>query len=225
MNSKKANIDNDDLKFIPLNIDSSLSPNGSKFPILYNLDGLSLSGIFGSISLELPNLNVSPIPLEMVDSITPVMAPLMPYPKNTPNLNNDNSLYNNNSKNTTPSEETSNNKSLELEYPDELNNNLLHSYNEPTIKPRYLNDSVNAVDVLRNFDLSLDYSINESRKNSCTEEEVNNIFSFIFFLLVLVRLCHGLHSLFCKNKFQTPSRISRVPRNHSYETKKACGSS
>ena len=41
MNSKKANIDNDDLKFIPLNIDSSLSPNGSKFPILYNLDGLS----------------------------------------------------------------------------------------------------------------------------------------------------------------------------------------
>ena len=58
MNSKKANIDNDDLKFIPLNIDSSLSPNGSKFPILYNLDGLSLSGIFGSISLELPNLNV-----------------------------------------------------------------------------------------------------------------------------------------------------------------------
>jgi len=159
MNSKKANIDNDDLKFIPLNIDSSLSPNGSKFPILYNLDGLSLSGI--------------------VDSITPVMAPLMPYPKNTPNLNNDNSLYNNNSKNTTPSEETSNNKSLELEYPDELNNNLLHSYNEPTIKPRYLNDSVNAVDVLRNFDLSLDYSINESRKNSCTEEEVNNIFSKI----------------------------------------------
>ena len=128
MNSKKANIDNDDLKFIPLNIDSSLSPNGSKFPILYNLDGLSLSGILGSISLELPNLNVSPIPLEMVDSITPVMAPLMPYPKNTPNLNNDNSLYNNNSKNTTPSEETSNNKSLELEYPDELNNNLLHSY-------------------------------------------------------------------------------------------------
>ena len=103
MNSKKANIDNDDLKFIPLNIDSSLSPNGSKFPILYNLDGLSLSGIFGSISLDLPNLNVSPIPLEMVDSITPVMAPLMPYPKNTPNLNNDNSLYNNNSKNTTPS--------------------------------------------------------------------------------------------------------------------------
>ena len=115
MNSKKANIDNDDLKFIPLNIDSSLSPNGSKFPILYNLDGLSLSGIFGSISLDLPNLNVSPIPLEMVDSITPVMAPLMPYPKNTPNLNNDNSLYNNNSKNTTQSEETSNNKSLELE--------------------------------------------------------------------------------------------------------------
>lgn len=179
MNSKKANIDNDDLKFIPLNIDSSLSPNGSKFPILYNLDGLSLSGIFGSNSLELPSLNVTPIPLEMVDSITPVMAPLMPYPKNTPNLNNDNSLYNNNSKNTTPSEETSNNKSLELEYPDELNNNLLHSYNEPTIKPRYLNDSVNAVDVLRNFDLSLDYSINESRKNSCTEEEVNNIFSKI----------------------------------------------
>ena len=98
---------------------------------------------------------------------------------NTPNLNNDNSLYNNNSKNTTQSEETSNNKSLELEYPDELNNDLLHSYNEPTIKPRYLNNSVNAVDVLRNFDLSLDYSINESRKNSCTEEEVNNIFSKI----------------------------------------------
>ena len=94
MNSKKANIDNDDLKFIPLNIDSSLSPNGSKFPILYNLDGLSLSGIFGSISLELPNLNVSPIPLEMVDSITPVMAPLMPYPKNTPNSCGQlNSLY------------------------------------------------------------------------------------------------------------------------------------
>lgn len=180
MSSKKDNIDNDDLKFIPLNIDSSLSPSSSKFPMFCNLDQLSFSGILSSISLELPDLNATPIPLDTVNSISSVMAPLMPYPKNISDLNNSNSIYNNiNTKINTSKEQNYNNKSFELEYPDELNTDLLHSYNEQTIKSRQLDNYVNAVDILRNFDLSLNYSIDEYRKNNCTENEVNDIFTKI----------------------------------------------
>lgn len=180
MSSKKDNIDNDDLKFIPLNIDSSLSPSSSKFPMFCNLDQLSFSGILSSISLELPDLNATPIPLDTVNSISSVMAPLMPYPKNISDLNNSNSIYNNtNTKIDTSKEQNYNNKSFELEYPDELNTDLLHSYNEQAIKSRQLDNYVNAVDILRNFDLSLNYSIDEYRKNNCTENEVNDIFTKI----------------------------------------------
>lgn len=40
-NKKIYNNDNEDLNFIPLNLDSSLAPNSSKFPLLFNVDGVS----------------------------------------------------------------------------------------------------------------------------------------------------------------------------------------
>ena len=184
MSSKKNNKDNDDLNFIPLNIDSTLSPDGSKFPLLLNYDEISLSGMYGGMSLGFSNLNATPIPLDLVGSTTSVIAPLTPYPKNIPTINDDNTPYtpktkqpNNNNNNNNAKNQ--NNNSNYLEYPAESDDDFLHSYNEPSLNERYLDNPVNAVDILRNFDLSLDYISTDSRKNNCTEEDVNKIFDII----------------------------------------------
>lgn len=188
MNSKKDNKkiynnDNEDLNFMPLNLDSSLSPNSLKFPLLFNIDGVSFSKTYGSVSLGFPNLNINEnqVPLNINQSTQ--MAPLTPYPNTIPNMDSntsfngytDNSSSNNqfnnkNNMNTTP---------MELEYPSELEDNFLYSYNEPKVNERYLDNFVNVIDLLRNFDISLDFSTSESRKNNCTEDQVNEIFSLI----------------------------------------------
>lgn len=188
MNFGKNNIDkynsDDDLNFMPLNIESSLSPNSTKFPILYNMDGISITQNYGAISLGFPNLNINPSPMPLNTSHTPEIAPLTPYPKNIPNIdsNNDNA----NSKiSATPNNSNTNNlfdvnpDSIELEYPTELNDDFLYSYNEPKINDRYLENSINILDILRNFDFSVDYSSSESRKNTYTENEINDILSLI----------------------------------------------
>lgn len=189
MSSKKNNKDNDDLNFIPLNIDSTLSPDGSKFPLLLNFDEISLSGMYGGMSLGFSNLNATPIPLDLVGSTTSVIAPLTPYPKNIPNIDLNTSLNNDNNNVKTPGINTNTNTNTNLfnpntnatglEYPTELDDDFLYSYNEPKVNDRYLENSVNILDILRNFDFSLDFSSSESRKNNCSEDEVNDIFSLI----------------------------------------------
>ena len=211
MRSKKDNIDeynnNEDLNFMPLNIESSLSPNSAKFPLLFNMDGISITKTYGAISLGFPNLNINPNPMPLNITTIPEMAPLTPYPKNIPNidlntsLNNNNNntnntnntktpgtntnLFNTNSNNSNLLNTNSNNTNLfnqnttELEYPTELDDDFLYSYNEPKVNDRYLENSVNILDILRNFDLSLDFSSSETRKNTCTEDEINDIFSLI----------------------------------------------
>lgn len=186
MNFEKYNTDkyngDDDLNFIPLNIESALSPNSTKFPLIYNMDGISISQNYGAISLGFPNLNINPSPIPLNNTSNPEMAPLMPYPKNISNMesNNDNYTMNESDNNNanTPSFNTPSD-SEQLEYPTELNDDFLYSYNEPKINDRYLENSVNVLDILRNFDLSLDYYSSESRKNTYTENEINEIFSFI----------------------------------------------
>lgn len=186
MNFEKDNIDkydsDDDLNFMPLNIDSSLSPNSTKFPLLYNMDGISITQNYGAISLGFPNLNINPNPIPLNNIPNPEMAPLAPYPKNIPNIysNDDNtsSKISGTTNNTNNSFNT-NSDSIELEYPTELNDDFLYSYNEPKINERYLENSINILDILRNFDFSTDYSSSESRKNTYTENEINNILSLI----------------------------------------------
>lgn len=178
MSSIRSNKDIDDLNFIPLNIDSALTPDGSNFPLPFNFDEISLSGMYGGISLDFSNLNATPIPLELVGTTTSVIAPLTPYPKNIPTINDDNTPYNPKPKQAGNNTQNSNNNSTYLEYPAEANDDFLHSYNEQSPNERYLDNPVNAVDILRNFDLSLDYISSDSRKN-CTEEDINNIFNIL----------------------------------------------
>ena len=192
-NNEKYNND-DDLTFIPLNIDSSLAPNSTKFPLQFDIEGISLTKTLGTISLGFPNLNINPTPMPLTTNPMIELAPLTPYPKNIPtidsneslntknnniNTNNKNNSINTNNKNNNINTNNTNNTTTGLEYPSELDDSFLYSYNEPKVNERYIDDSINILDILRNFDMSLDFSSSESRKNNCTEDEVNKIFALI----------------------------------------------
>lgn len=183
MSSKKNNVEkynnnnndnNDDLTFIPLNIDSSLAPNSTKFPL--QIEGISVTKTLGTISLGFPNLNINPTPMPLTTNPMIELAPLTPYPKNIPTIDSNESL---NTKNNNINTNNTNNTTTGLEYPSEIDDSFLYSYNEPKVNERYIDDSINILDILRNFDMSLDFSSSESRKNNCTEDEVNKIFALI----------------------------------------------
>lgn len=186
MSSKKNNTEkynnDDDLTFIPLNIDSSLAPNSTKFPLQFDIEGISLTKTLGTISLGFPNLNINPTPVPLTTNPMVELAPLTPYPKNIPTMDSNTSLNkkSNNTNNQSNNNTTINNSNTTgLEYPSELDDSFLYSYNEEKVNERYIDDSVNILEVLRNFDISLDFSSSESRKNNSTEDEVNEIFSLI----------------------------------------------
>ena len=102
------------------------------------------------------------------------LAPLTPYPKNIPTIDSATSL---NQSNEATNINVKSNTSVE--YKSEVDDSILYSYNEPKVNERYIDDSVNILDILRNFDISLDFSSSESRKNNCSEDEVNKILSLI----------------------------------------------
>lgn len=187
MSSKKSNIEkynnnDDDLNFIPLNIDSSLSPNSTKFPLQLNVDGISVTKTLGTISLGFPNLNINPTPLPLTTNPITELAPLTPYPKNIPTLDSNTSLNESisNEANTNNTYMNPNsNANIDLEYPSEADDSFLYSYNEPKVNERYSDDSINIIDILRNFDISLEFSSDENRKNNCTEAEVDEILALI----------------------------------------------
>ncbi|MCI9064136.1 hypothetical protein [Clostridium sp.] len=177
MNSKKDNTENhnnDDLNFIPLDIDSSLAPNSTKFPLQFDIEGISITKTLGTISLGFPNLNINPTPMPLNENPIVELAPLTPYPKNIPTIDSATSL---NQSNEATNINVKSNTSVE--YQSEVDDSILYSYNEPKVNERYIDDSVNIIDILRNFDISLDFSPSESRKNNCTEDEVNKILSLI----------------------------------------------
>ena len=58
------------------------------------------------------------------------LAPLTPYPKNIPTIDSNTSL---NEKSTTKNNTTNNNYTTGLEYPAELDDSFLYSYNEPKL--------------------------------------------------------------------------------------------
>ena len=203
-----SNNDNEDLNFIPLNLDSSLAPNSSKFPLLFNVDGVSFSKTYSSMSLGFPNSNINQNLMPLNINQPTQMAPLTPYPNTIPNIDSNiplneytgnfdsnkefkgnanmgntnmgnTNMGSTNMGNTNMGSTNIGSTNMELEFPSELEDNFLYSYNEPKVNERYLDNSVNVLDILRNFDISLDFSPSESRKNNCTENEVNEIFSLI----------------------------------------------
>ena len=158
------------------------------------IEGISVTKTLGTISLGFPNLNINPTPMPLTTNPMIELAPLTPYPKNIPtidsneslntknnniNTNNKNNNINTNNTNNNTNTNNTNNTTTGLEYPSELDDSFLYSYNEPKVNERYIDDSINILDILRNFDMSLDFSSSESRKNNCTEDEVNKIFALI----------------------------------------------
>ena len=112
MSSKKNNTEkynnnnnNDDLTFIPLDINSSLAPNSIKFPLQFDIEGVSVTKTLGTISLGFPNLNINPTPVPLTTSPMTELAPLTPYPKNIPTIDSNTSL---NEKSTTKNNTTNN---------------------------------------------------------------------------------------------------------------------
>ena len=158
------------------------------------IEGISVTKTLGTISLGFPNLNINPTPMPLTTNPMIELAPLTPYPKNIPtidsneslntknnniNTNNKNNSINTNNTNNNINTNNTNNTTTGLEYPSEIDDSFLYSYNEPKVNERYIDDSINILDILRNFDMSLDFSSSESRKNNCTEDEVNKIFALI----------------------------------------------
>lgn len=178
----KSKIDND-LNFVPLNIENPLGSNNN-FPLNYNLEEISMTKTYGTLSLSFPTLNLNPLPMPL--NTTPLIesAPLTPYPKNIPTLEESTNLspnVNNSSKDeiTTniPNTNTTSNNTFDLEYPDE-DNDFLYSYNESRLNENYLDNLVNPIDILRNFDISLDFD-SDIRKDNCTTDDIDSIFSII----------------------------------------------
>ena len=153
-NNKNSKNDDNDLCFIPLNIKQELSPINSSFPLLMNLDSLSLSLNTNSAFVTLPS------PTTNMQSIT--KAPIVPYPDDIPDM------YKYNDINTSEEEN--------LEYPDEVNSDDLYSYNEARFNEDYLTNYVNHLDILKNFDLTPDTS--EYRQN-VDSETIDKVFDSI----------------------------------------------
>ena len=67
-----------------------------------------------------------------------------PYPKNIPTINDDNTSLHSETKqpnNNNNNAKNQNNNSNYLEYPSESDDDFLHSYNEPSLNERYLDNS------------------------------------------------------------------------------------
>ena len=127
MNSKKDNTENhnnDDLNFIPLDIDSSLAPNSTKFPLQFDIEGISITKTLGTISLGFPNLNINPTPMPLNENPIVELAPLTPYPKNIPTIDSATSL---NQSNEATNINVKSNTSVE--YQSEVDDSILYSYN------------------------------------------------------------------------------------------------
>ena len=164
--TSQNNKNDDDLKFMPLNISEPLNPNSSKFPLTFQSDGISVTKSYGTISLGFPSLSINPSPLPLSNTPYIQQAPLTPYPNSIPNLSSTNSgTVKSNLGNT----------NQDLEFPAEGADGFLYSYNETRIDNNYLNNIVNPLEVLRDFDLSIDLD-DTYRHDKCGEANVEEIF-------------------------------------------------
>lgn len=177
MASNKNKINNDnDLNFIPLNIENPLAINNS-FPLNYNLEEISMTKTFGTLSFNFPTLNLSPQPMPITNTPIIETSPLTPYPKNIPTLEQTTPISPTNTTSDKKNINTTQNNTFDLEYPDE-DDDFLYSYNESRLSNDYLDNLVNPLDILKNFDISLDFD-SDVRKDTCTEKEIDDIFAIV----------------------------------------------
>ena len=181
MSSKKNNINNDnDLKFTPLNIETPLTPNTKiNLAPLNTSDGISINSDCNNIFIGFPNLEFSPANNNLANSINKqpspttvspnIYYPSTPYPSNVPSMDTSNTTS-----------ITAPNSSIEEseEFPSEVSSEDLYSYNtkQSNLRNTYHTDTVNPLDILRNFDLS--FSEFDTREKA-SSKEIDAIFDYI----------------------------------------------
>lgn len=186
MEKKKVNNNNnnndDDLKFTPLDINPSLNMGNWKLNSITPpnaLDGISINSDCNNIYIGFPplGLNSSKYSPTMTNSSllnstlnsnnTTGYYPAMPYPNNILSMD---------TSNTTPISSSDENI-LNDEFPSEPASEDLYSYNTNDSRNiGYYLPSVNPLDILRNFDLSLS---DDDSRDSVSNKEIDAIFECI----------------------------------------------
>lgn len=154
-------MNDDDLKFIPLDINPSNT-----------LDGISINSDCNNIYIGFPPLGMSSSPISMSNSPTNSNLnsnnnmgyyPTMPYPTNIPSMDNIN---------TTPISSPNQNM-YDNEFPSETSSNDLYSYNTDDSRCMdYCLNSINPLDILRNFDLTIYYDDSRDYASNKTIDEI-----------------------------------------------------
>lgn len=188
MNSTKNSVVNmdEDLKFVPLNIQEPFKSKDSSWVPFINIDADS-DNITNNFFIGLPNLQTNQgfTPLPNINN-----NPILPYPSivTTPSIKDlTNEEANKDVKDQAP-DKKSNEKNIkniltedEL-YPSEMLNNELYSYNEENSNTNTTTNrtitSLTHLDILRDFDLSTDFDI-ENNSRTCCAKQVDNIFKEI----------------------------------------------
>ena len=166
MNSTKNSTTdiNDDLKFIPLNLKEPFKSKDSSWIPFINID-VETDHMTNNFFLGLPNLQET----NTFTTLPNINAmPELPYPLVTPTQ----SIYDlDNEKNIIDEDEL---------YPSETLEDELYSYNEDVSNPNNTDTRNNLLhlDVLRDFNLSLDEDIKDDIRGCCNNS-VNEIFKHI----------------------------------------------
>lgn len=188
MNSKKNNmVDTDeDLKFIPLNLNEPFKSKDSSWAPLINID-VETENMTNNFFISLPDLQTN-------NGFTPLPSvnanPILPYPTTTtnPSMNGLNNNYDNmdlnNNLNIPP--DNTNNISDENElYPSETSKDELYSYNTDSNNSNNSNNNNSSnkntlthLDILRDFDLSLDSDIIDTT-SGYRSDDIDRIFNNI----------------------------------------------
>lgn len=176
MNSKTNNVapSSDDLQFIPLNIKEPFKSEDSSWAPYINID-VETENMTNNFFIGLPNLKTK----QGFTTLPSINAnPILPYPSDNSNTSSDDISENiqPNMKNIIEENEF---------YPSESLNNELYSYNDDT-KNETIDMSMNRfssnlphLDILRDFDLSMDYDIPTNTRACCQNDEVDKIFKSI----------------------------------------------
>ena len=182
MDSNKTNKTNknkkdNDLTFAPMNIQDALKPANFPTP---NISGGPMSN--GTMYMCFPAPSINMMNPAMNNENKPSTVPLTPYPSNIPDIEQTQTLPStntNNSNNTTNKVPSSfPTESSNLEYPSEVNSEELYSYNKPRLNDNYDKNSVNPLDIVRNFTLE-DISLSNDYRGDNKESEVDKIFKKI----------------------------------------------
>ncbi len=160
-----ASQNKDDLNFIPLNIKGPLTPGSSKFPLVMNMDGISIGTNSNNIFLNFSSIT----PSNMVSNLK-TNSPLIPYPSSIPELEYDSNLLDGTIPNSNISEE--------ILSPTELSEDDLYSYNESTFDNNYFKNTVDHMELLRTLGISIEDFDLSNRGKKC-DSHLDDVFKDI----------------------------------------------